>query len=523
MLRPGVAVDRYVVDVEIGRGGMAVVYRVHHRTLGSTHALKVLYLPSPDMNERVMQEGRIQASLRHTNVVAVTDVVDVEGAPGLIMDYVDGDNLEVWLEKSGRELDEVIIVFRQVVAGVRAAHDRGLVHRDLKPANVLMSRVEGQWRPMITDFGLAKAVSGVTAGSPTRSNMSMGTPSYMAPEQIRNARAVDQRADVFSLGALLYRMVIGVQPFHGADVLEVMLATAEGAFVPPEEARPELPARLARVISACLAPDPNRRLESCERLISALDGHVELDELWTKGAAGQGNLTLSPMSFSDRALMAKGGSGPSAPPSSGAPYDGPLPISLAPEDLAPPARQPRGSLVLLAVLFGALLVILGVVWWAPPEQPVSETPVEPAPVRAIPGADASSDAPPVAPEAPIIAVEAPAPEEEREVRAASAGSRRARASSGAATGPAAAPTPTAPTPKVSVSAVGDAAEVWLESAGSRVSITTNTSVDPGVWQIHARFEGAPELNAGRAVLSADTTVTISCSAAFGQCRSRVQP
>ena len=521
MLRPGVAVDRYVVDVEIGRGGMAVVYRVHHRTLGSTHALKVLYLPSPDMNERVMQEGRIQASLRHTNVVAVTDVVDVEGAPGLIMDYVDGDNLEVWLEKGGRELDEVIIVFRQVVAGVRAAHDRGLVHRDLKPANVLMSRVEGQWRPMITDFGLAKAVSSVTAGSPTRSNMSMGTPSYMAPEQIRNARAVDQRADVFSLGALLYRMVVGVQPFHGADVLEVMLATAEGAFVPPEEARPELPDRLARVISACLAPDPNRRLESCERLIAALDGQVELDELWAKGAAGQGNLTLSPMSFSDRALMAKGGSGPSDPPSSGAPYDGPQPISLAPEDLVPPARQPRGSLVLLAVLFGALLVILGVVWWAPPEQPVSETPVEPAPVAPFPVADAS-EAPPVAPEPPVAPAEIAAPEE-GEVRVASAASHRARPSSGAAIDPAAAPAPSAPTPKASVSAVGDAAEVWLESAGRRVPITTNTSVDPGVWQIHARFEGAPARNAGRAVLSADTTVTISCSSAFGQCRPRVQP
>lgn len=518
MLRPGVAVDRYVVDVEIGRGGMAVVYRVHHRTLGSTHALKVLYLPSPALNERVVQEGRIQASLRHVNVVAVTDVVDVDGAPGLIMDYVHGDNLEVWLEKAERPLEESLAVFRQVVAGVRAAHDRGLVHRDLKPANVLMSEVDGRWTPMITDFGLAKAIRGAVGENATRSNMSMGTPSYMAPEQIRNARAVDQRADIFSLGALLYRMLVGRQPFLGDDVLEIMLATSEGSFTPPEHARPGLPEHVARAISACLAPDPRHRLESCERLLAALDGAVPAGELWARGSVAPGNVTLSPMSYSDLPMGDSGPRRPGALPSADASYDGPVPVSLELEDLAPPPEEPRPWPWLAALALLVLVVGVAAIWRA---QEVEASVQVRADSAAPPEASAAPDPPPeVSDPGPPEVEEPPAPVAPEP---APVSARPPKGRADARVVEEARPAPEIAEETATVSVTGDAVEVWLEAGGRRVSVGQQSAVPTGEWQIHARFPGAEAAVMGRAVLRAGAEVTISCTAAFSQCRSRAAP
>jgi serine/threonine protein kinase len=140
MLEPGQTHDRYSVEAMIGRGGMAVVYRVRHTSLGSHHALKVLTLGGPGVRERLMQEGRLQAQLRHPNIVAVTDVLEVGGNPALVLELVDGPTLDGWLDANPRPpLDIAEAMFRGVVNAVHAAHARGLVHRDLKPANVLLA------------------------------------------------------------------------------------------------------------------------------------------------------------------------------------------------------------------------------------------------------------------------------------------------------------------------------------------------------------------------------------------------
>src|SRR5688500_13232778 len=139
MLAVGEEVDRYVVEALLGSGGMAVVYRVRHRTLATAHALKVLTNTVPQVRERLVAEGRIQAGLRHVNLVAVTDVLDVGGAPALLMDYVEGPALVAWIEERGPlPLADVEAIFGGILAGVAMAHARGLVHRDLKPGNVLL-------------------------------------------------------------------------------------------------------------------------------------------------------------------------------------------------------------------------------------------------------------------------------------------------------------------------------------------------------------------------------------------------
>ena len=142
MLRIGHTIDRYRIEALIGQGGMAAVYRARHAQLDSLHAVKVLFITAPQVRERLLREGKVQANLRHTNVVSVTDVLEVQGAPALVMEYVDGPALDHWLLNNKPTLDEALFLFRGILRGVSAAHERGVIHRDLKPANILLA-VEG--------------------------------------------------------------------------------------------------------------------------------------------------------------------------------------------------------------------------------------------------------------------------------------------------------------------------------------------------------------------------------------------
>jgi hypothetical protein len=272
ILAPGEAVERYVVEAVLGEGGMAIVYRVRHVQLDTVHALKVLTLTHPNVRERFLQEGRVQATLRHTNVVSVTDVLEVNGAPALLMELIDGPSLADWIATTRPGLELAEAVFRGVVAGVAEAHRRGMVHRDLKPANVLLASVDGALVPKVADFGLVKLVSEDRASpfGATRSGMPMGTPAYMAPEQIRDAKRVDARADVFSLGCILYELVCHQPPFVGADLLELLTAVGNARFTPPESLKPSLPLRFRTAISECLRVDLDRRLQDCASLLQVL-------------------------------------------------------------------------------------------------------------------------------------------------------------------------------------------------------------------------------------------------------------
>jgi serine/threonine protein kinase len=273
LLQPGHTIDRYKVESLLGSGGTAVVYKVKHRQLNTTHALKVLSITSSSIRERMIREGQVQATLRHLNVVAVTDVLDIDGAPGLLLEYIEGPSLEDALRRYRLSLDDAETLFLGILSGVRHAHQHGLVHRDLKPANVLLARTPEGFVPKVTDFGLAKVLQGEgEATGQTRNGIAMGTPHYMAPEQIRDARNVDQRADVFSLGCLLYELCTGERTFPGDNALAIYNAVCAGEFVPPRDIAPDLPDRFDVAIRGALLLDPSKRIPDCDTLLAVLKG-----------------------------------------------------------------------------------------------------------------------------------------------------------------------------------------------------------------------------------------------------------
>jgi eukaryotic-like serine/threonine-protein kinase len=272
VLKIGDRVDRFVVEAHLGEGGIARVYKVRHHQLGTVHALKMMALKSESLTQRLVREGRIQANLSHPGVVTVTDIIEHEGFTGLLMEYVQGRSLDLVLGKTGAPpLAESLALFRQVLAGVAAAHDAGVLHRDLKPGNVLLEPQGDGVVAKVTDFGIAKMTLTLDDAQTHQSDL-IGTPGYMAPEQADDPTAVDARADVYSLGAVLYCLVTGRPPFPPASLPTLLAAAREGSFPPVAEVAPHVPEPIARVVERCLSPDPADRYADCRGLAEALYG-----------------------------------------------------------------------------------------------------------------------------------------------------------------------------------------------------------------------------------------------------------
>ncbi len=271
-LAPGQEIDRYTVLDQLGAGGMAVVYRVRHNTLGTEHALKVLSLNVPSIRERLIQEGRVQAQLEHPHVVAVTDVLDVQGSPGLLMQLVRGPSLDIWLQDHRPTLPEALRIFDGILDALRQAHRLDIVHRDLKPGNIMVATQRDLPWPKVTDFGLAKLLADESTPTRTCTGLPMGTPAYMSPEQITDAKSVDARTDIFALGCILYELVCGSMAFRGANTLEVFNAVAGGHYTPPRQLAPDLPDPVVAAIQGCLQSQRELRIPSCEVLASVLEG-----------------------------------------------------------------------------------------------------------------------------------------------------------------------------------------------------------------------------------------------------------
>ncbi|MBT3219101.1 MAG: serine/threonine protein kinase [Proteobacteria bacterium] len=268
MLESGQVLDRYTIVRPLGRGGLATVYLVRHNRLGSLQALKVLAVPSTRVRGRLLREGRVQAQLRHPNVASVIDVLEVDGNPSLLMEYVNGPSLKLLLAKAELNIDQIDDLARGILTGVAAAHSRGLVHRDIKPGNVLLSIEPQRLVAKITDFGLAKVLNEKQSGMQTRTGIAMGTPAYMAPEQIRDSSRINACADVFSLGALLFRLATGETAFVGKDTFEVFVAIAEGRYEDPAKLKPELPHRMVDCIKMALQLEPAARPQTAGELLT---------------------------------------------------------------------------------------------------------------------------------------------------------------------------------------------------------------------------------------------------------------
>ena len=264
-LQPGDTLGRFRVVSLLGVGSTAAVYAVRHRALGTEHAVKLLHSRDASLRDRLLQEARMQAQLVHPHIVAVSDVIEHEGYPGLVLQLIAGTTLERRLAEGGPlPRAEALRLFHQLLDAVEVAHAAGVLHRDLKPGNVLLREEDGA--AMITDFGIAKALTRSTRTGQTRAGTAMGTPGYMAPEQWADATAVDARADLFALGAILYEMLAGKAPFAGPDMVSVMRATLDGAAPPI----PGLSPPLAAALHKALRPDPAERFASCAEFRAAL-------------------------------------------------------------------------------------------------------------------------------------------------------------------------------------------------------------------------------------------------------------
>jgi len=280
VIEPGTVIDdRYLVERTLASGGMGTVLVVRHQTLDSLHALKILHVPGQEVRERLITEGKVQARLRHPNIVAVTDTLTYNGAPGIVMEFIGGGCLDDLLAERTLSLDEIESLFLGILAGVAYAHDQGLVHRDLKPANVLIERLgQDGLLPKVTDFGIVKVLEDarpVTGAPRTRTGIGMGTPQYMAPEQADGASRVGPEADVFSLGCILYEMVLGARPFESQSVLGILASAADGLYDDPQDLRADLPERFVQAIRGALVPERELRIATCEELAAVLtEGRV---------------------------------------------------------------------------------------------------------------------------------------------------------------------------------------------------------------------------------------------------------
>jgi hypothetical protein len=270
--RPGeLFAGRYLVDAELGRGGFGAVYAARDTLLDRPVALKVLARGArdPETLARFLQEARSAAALASEYVVSVHDiVVGDDGAPFLVMELLRGADLHDELADHGpMPVATAVDLVLQAALGVAHAHARGIVHRDLKPRNLFLARrADGTRLVKVLDFGMARWASSEL----TASGAAIGTPRYMAPEQLRSSRAVDARADVWSLGVVLYELVTGA-PIVDADTpLQFAAQLLVDPHVPLQVRRPTLPDGLARVVDRCLAKDPAARFGDLAVFAAAL-------------------------------------------------------------------------------------------------------------------------------------------------------------------------------------------------------------------------------------------------------------
>jgi serine/threonine-protein kinase len=227
--------DSYRIEAEIGRGGMSVVYRAAHVRLPTTVAIKVLHAHLDDETAfaRFRREAEVLAAFKHPHIVSAQDFNQIEGQPYLVMEHLDGENLAQRLTREPRLPPELVLALTKQMAGaLAAAHERGIVHRDLKPQNVFLCKAGELPFVKLLDFGISKLLGATDAL--TQSAVSLGTPSYMSPEQARGASgSVDARADQFSLAVMVYEMLAGHTPFPRGDTPLVTMARILTYDAPP--------------------------------------------------------------------------------------------------------------------------------------------------------------------------------------------------------------------------------------------------------------------------------------------------
>src|SRR2546421_3527604 len=317
--------ERYLLERKLGQGGMGLVFKAHHKFIKTQHAIKII-LPDlvgndPSLTARFRQEAMAAAAIRHPNTVSVTDYgILNDTTPYLVMEFVEGISLHDLLTQQKRlPAAEAVEIMLAVCAGVAAAHRQGIVHRDLKPLTIMLRPGEPPAESVkVLDFGLAKIKSGELLGSlvAAQTQGMMGSPFYMAPEQWHDEE-IDVRADIYSLGVILYQMLAGDVPFKGKSIPSIMNMHLNTAPVPLSERAVEVPEALERAVQHALEKDPARRPQSVGEFAAEL--RAALPELEGAGVArepGVQTVHIGPvdtMGFSDKKGFETGAQDDSSP------------------------------------------------------------------------------------------------------------------------------------------------------------------------------------------------------------------
>jgi len=265
--------ERYRLKSLLGVGAMGQVFIAENMAIGVEVAVKLLkaeLIANQEFRQRFQKEAEAVGSISHQNVARFLDLV-VGDPTFLVMEYVRGPTLQQMIEQETRlPYDRALNIAIRLCWGLEAAHARGIIHRDLKPANIIVtSDPEVGEQPKIIDFGLAKLAATTTSAELTRTGQIVGTPEYMAPEQIEG-RKIDARADVYALGCVLYKMIVGRSPFGGEDDVQILYRQLHEKPRPLTEHLPDVPHKLADVLMRALAKAPNDRYADTRELASAL-------------------------------------------------------------------------------------------------------------------------------------------------------------------------------------------------------------------------------------------------------------
>ncbi len=279
----GFYLDSYVILEELGRGGMGRVYKAQHRTMSRLVALKIL-APDLTQNERAqemfLREVRAVAQLVHPNIVTAFDANKAGDRYYLVLEYVDGPNLDQLVKASGPlSIGQACDFIRQAAQGLQCAHVIGMVHRDIKPANILVQRRAADGSPglvKISDFGLAKLVDPPADAYPvgtilTKPNTVMGTPDFLSPEQARNLHRTDIRSDLYSLGCTFYYLLTGQVPFPAGTSMEKLIRHSSEEPTPVEALRPDTPPEIAAIVRKLMAKKPDDRYQTPADVVQVLE------------------------------------------------------------------------------------------------------------------------------------------------------------------------------------------------------------------------------------------------------------